>query len=97
MSNQASSDYYAQGQSCSVRPQSGVDPKAYLCACSLRVLAFFAFMLGATLGLIFGVLFAAELLVAIPALIILAVILAIIIVGLVILRLCLCCYRRRCG
>ncbi len=97
MSNQTSNDYYAQPQSCSIRPQSGMDSKAFLCTCSTRVLAFFAFMLGSALGLIFGVFFALELFLAIPALIVLAVILAIIVVGLVIFRLCLCCYRKRCG
>lgn len=97
MSNQVSNDCYAQPQSCSIRPSPGPDPKGFLCNCSLRVLAFFAIMLAATLGLIFGILFAAALTVAVPALIILAVILFVGIVGLVIFRLCMCCYRKRCG
>ncbi|HWQ59306.1 MAG TPA: hypothetical protein VN540_09835 [Clostridia bacterium] len=74
-----------------------MDSRSFLCVCTLRALAFFAVVLAATLGLIFGVLFAAELLVAIPSLIILAVILFVIIVAMVIFRLCMCCYRKRCG
>ncbi|HOG00051.1 MAG TPA: hypothetical protein PK438_05115 [Clostridia bacterium] len=97
MSNQASNDYYAQPQSCAIRSSSGSDTKGFLCNCSLRVLAFFAVMLAATLGLIFGILFALALVAAVPSLIILAVILFVGIVGLVIFRLCMCCYRKRCG
>ncbi|OQA34176.1 MAG: hypothetical protein BWY57_00693 [Betaproteobacteria bacterium ADurb.Bin341] len=97
MSNQTSNDYYAQPQSCAIRNPSGPEPKGFLCGCSLRVLAFFAILLAATLGLIFGALFAGVIFAAIPALIILAVVFLAAIVGLVIFRLCMCCYRKRCN
>lgn len=74
----------------------GLERRGSMCVCSTWVIAFFAILLGTSLGLIFGTLFAADLLIAIPALIIFAAVMAVLIVALLIYRYCMCCRGRRC-
>ena len=66
------------------------------CWCSSKVICFLVALLLATLGLIFGALYAATLLTALAALIVLAVVLFILIVAVLIYYWCKCC-RHRCG
>lgn len=71
--------------------------RTIFCCCSNSVVAFLAFLFAFTLGLIFGALFAATLLIALPTLIASAVLLAIMIITILIFRRCNCCRNNPCS
>ncbi|HMM32350.1 MAG TPA: hypothetical protein PKB13_11315 [Clostridia bacterium] len=96
MYNETYCNEHTQVARCCGQGQRESSQKGLFCWCSSKVLCFMAVLLGATLGLIFGVVYAADLLIALPTLIVLAIILAIIIIGIVIFRVCLCCKSRAC-
>ena len=58
------------------------------CSCCLKAAALFAFLLAAALGLIFGAVYAEQILAALPAVIVFAVIMGIATIALLLYRLC---------
>jgi hypothetical protein len=66
------------------------------CMCSSKVICFFAVLLAAALGLIFGAVYSAVILTALPAVIVFAVVMAVLIIALLIYRYCACCRSRKC-
>jgi hypothetical protein len=84
-------------EACSIAESGQSAPqvsKISFCSCSNQVLTFLAIVFSLALGLIFGIVYAADLLIAVPALIILAVVLGILVIAALIFYLCYC--RRRC-
>lgn len=74
-----------------------INQRNIFCYCSSKVIAFLAFLLSFTLGLIFGALFAEVFLSELPILITSAVLLGVMILAILIFKKCNCCRHKPCS
>ncbi len=87
-------DSQATYRNCVQTEGSLSERRGVFCACLIKVVCLFAFLLALAIGLAIGASFAAIILAALPAVVTFAVVMAVLIAAVLILRYCLC--RRSC-